>query len=78
MRGRLASGLLRRMGLDDCVAVSDRDFIDKAMQLVENEAHRLAVRQKILQTRGVLFNDLAPVRALEQVLIDAVHSQLES
>ncbi len=78
MRGRLASGLLRRMGLVDCVAVSDSEFIDKAMQLVENETHRLAVRQRILDTRHVLFNDLAPVRALEQVLIDAVHSQMES
>ncbi len=71
MRGRLASGLLRRMELDDWVAVSDLDFVDKAMRLVEDEAMRRAVRQQIVERRSVLFNDLAPVRALELALLEA-------
>jgi len=72
MRGRLASGLLRRMGLDDWVAGSHSEFIEKTMRLVVDEALGLALRQRITQRCALLFNDLEPVRALEQVLVDAV------
>ena len=71
MRGRLASGLLRRMGLDEWVATSNAEFVDKAMRLVENEASRAAVHQHIIERRGMLFNDLTPIRALEQELLAA-------
>jgi predicted O-linked N-acetylglucosamine transferase (SPINDLY family) len=74
MRGRLASGLLRRVGLEDWVAVSHADFIDKAMRLVVDESLRLELRQQIAQRRRLLFDDLEPVRALERVLFDAVAS----
>jgi len=72
MRGRLASGMLRRMGLDDWVATSSTEFIDKAMRLVRDPKLRHSLGQEITARRPVLFNDLAPVRALEDVLIDAV------
>ncbi len=75
MRGRLASGLLRCMGLNEWVAQSDAEFVDKAMQLVENEALQRAVRQRILASHDLLFHDLGPVRALEQVLTDAIQAQ---
>lgn len=74
MRGRLASGLLRRMGMNEWVATSKSEFIEKTMQLVVDESLRLAVRQKIVQCRAILFNDMAPVRVLERVLEDAVES----
>ncbi len=73
MRGRLASALLRRVGLDAWIAGSHAEFVDKAMQLVNDPGAVQALRQQIAHVRGALFNDLEPVRALEQVLLDAVH-----
>lgn len=72
MRGRLASGLLRRMGLDNWVATSNTEFVDMAMRLTIDESVRRALCEQILETRSILFKDLAPVRALEDALVDAV------
>jgi protein O-GlcNAc transferase len=72
MRGRLASGLLRRMGLDDWVAGSHTEYIEMAMRLVSDEPARHALSHQIAQRRMQLFHDMEPVRALEQVLVDAV------
>lgn len=77
MRGRLASGLLHRIGLHEWVAKTKADFIAKAMRLVVDEPLRLELRQQIAKRRAILFNDLEPVRALERVLSDAVaHAHL--
>jgi len=75
MRGRLASGTLRRLGLDDWVAVSAREFEDKAMRLVGDEALGRRLRSDIAARRQVLFDDVTPVRALEQAVIDAAEAQ---
>ncbi len=72
MRGRLASGLLRRLGLENWIASTEEDFIDKALQLTQSPALRSALSQDICQRRPILFNDLEPVRALERVLVEAV------
>lgn len=72
MRGRLASGLLRRIGLDEWVATSTTAFIEKAMRLVLDESVGIELSKQIGLRSSVLFNDLEPVRALEQVLVDAV------
>jgi protein O-GlcNAc transferase len=72
MRGRLASGLLRRIGLDEWIARSNAEFIEKTMILEGNPQLRLSVVEKIKDRRAILFNDLAPVRALERVLADEV------
>jgi predicted O-linked N-acetylglucosamine transferase (SPINDLY family) len=76
MRGRLASGLLRRLDMDEWIATSKSEFIEKTIRLVVDEPLRRNVRERITQCRAILFNDLAPVRALEQVLEDAVASSL--
>jgi len=73
LRGRLASGLLRRVGLDEWIASSHTEFVDKAMQLVGDANLTQALRQTIACGCERIFNDLEPVRALEQVLWDAVH-----
>lgn len=72
MRGRLASALLRRMGLEEWVATSTHEFVEKAMYLVDNRLVRLSLSQTIIERKKILFNDIGPVRALEGVLVDAV------
>jgi protein O-GlcNAc transferase len=72
MRGRLASGLLRRMGLNEWIARSHEEFVEKAMSLVESPELRTSLVKKIKDRRAILFNDLEPVRALERVIAEEV------
>jgi predicted O-linked N-acetylglucosamine transferase (SPINDLY family) len=68
MRGRLASGVLRRMGHADLVAQDDEAYVAAAVRLARDAAWRDEVRQRIRSDRGVLFEDATPVRALEAFL----------
>jgi predicted O-linked N-acetylglucosamine transferase (SPINDLY family) len=70
LRGRFGSGILRRIGLDECVAGSSEDYVAKAVELGRNAGARHATREKITASRTVLFNDPAPVRALESFLLE--------
>ncbi len=72
MRGRLASGPLRHLGLDELVATTPAEYVDIALRLVEDDAWRARMKQEIAQRRPALFDDRAPVRALEEALFAAV------
>ena len=71
MRGRLASGPLRQLGLDELVAGTPAAFADIAMRLVEDDSWRAHIEREIAQRRHALFFDQAPVRALEVALFEA-------
>jgi predicted O-linked N-acetylglucosamine transferase (SPINDLY family) len=66
MRGRLASGILRHIGMDALVATSDEAFVDSTVALTRDSARRNALRDEMIRQRGALFGDTAPVRALER------------
>ncbi len=71
MRGRHSAAILTRVGATDCIAATADDYVDLSVALADPEARR----QKALVIRDGrqrLFGDLAPVRALEAFLIDAV------
>ena len=69
MRGRLASGVLRRMGLHELVADSENGYVDLAVRLVRDQPYRDEIRREIIRRREVLYDDVEPVRALERFLI---------
>ncbi len=71
MRGRLASGPLRLLGLDELIATTPAEFADIALRLVDDAAWRLRVRGEIARCRPALFSDQVPVRALEAALFEA-------
>jgi predicted O-linked N-acetylglucosamine transferase (SPINDLY family) len=70
LRGRLASGILRRMGMPELIANNEEEYVNLVVQLVQNQAYRKAIVEKIVANRSVLFDDVIPVRALEQFLIE--------
>jgi predicted O-linked N-acetylglucosamine transferase (SPINDLY family) len=74
MRGRLASGPLRQLGLDELVATTPQAFADIALRLVEDDGWRAHLEREIAQRRHALFHDQAPVRALEDALFEAVRA----
>ncbi len=71
MRGRLASGILRRMGLHELVAPSTEEYATIAARLARDGEYRKSVRRRIEAARHVLFDDDAPIRAMEAFLAEA-------
>jgi predicted O-linked N-acetylglucosamine transferase (SPINDLY family) len=65
MRGRLASGMLRHIGLDELVATSDAAYVELAVALANDQPRRQNLRELMRGARERLFEDDAPVRALE-------------
>ncbi len=72
MRGKFASGILRRLGLQELVAATEGDYVALAMKLATDADYRRELRQRIEASRPALYDDPAPVRALEQFLIGAL------
>lgn len=71
MRGRLASGPLRLMGMDELVATSAEQYVSLAVKLACDSTYRLKLSARMAERKAVLFRDLAPVRAFERFLLDA-------
>jgi len=68
MRGRLASGILKRIGLQELVAASEQEYVDLVENIVRNAAYREHVVARMKDARQALFSDPAPIRALEEFL----------
>jgi predicted O-linked N-acetylglucosamine transferase (SPINDLY family) len=69
LRGRLASGILHRLGLRELVAPDTQGYVAAAVALARDAARRDALRQRIESQRHLLYADLAPMRALEAFLL---------
>jgi protein O-GlcNAc transferase len=72
LRGRFASGILRRMGLSELVAASDEAYVELAVKIVRQREYAEDLRRRIAAQRGVLFADEAPIRALASFLEESV------
>lgn len=75
LRGRLASGILRRLQLTELIAATEQEYVALAVRLARDDAYRGELRARIEASRHVLFDDLAPIRALEAFLVDADRRQ---
>jgi protein O-GlcNAc transferase len=76
MRGRLASGIYRRMGLPELIAESDEEYIDLAVRLAADVSYNRQTRERIAAHRSRLFGDLVPIRAFEEFLISVSRQRL--
>lgn len=70
MRGRLAGGILRRMGLQELIVSNNQSYVDLAVRLATDKDYQKQMRHAIQDKRHVLFDDVEPVKALEQLLIN--------
>jgi len=71
MRGRLASGVLKRMGMDELVVVDAGAYVATAVRLCQDAAYRSDVRRRMSAQSDILYRDLAPVQALGDFLVSA-------
>lgn len=69
LRGRLASGMLRQIGLDELVATSDAGYVEIAVALANDPARRRGLRERLKSAGERLLEDDAPVHALEAFLL---------
>jgi predicted O-linked N-acetylglucosamine transferase (SPINDLY family) len=74
LRGRLASGILRRMGMHELVAASPAAYVELAAKIARDKGYQRELRGRIEKQRGVLFEDEAPIRGLEEFLEKAVRA----
>jgi protein O-GlcNAc transferase len=71
LRGRLASGILKRMDMPHLVARSEHEYAATVARLARDKEFRDRVRAQIIERRPLLFEDAAPVRAMEDFLAGA-------
>ena len=64
MRGNLASGIL-----DELVATTDQTYVQIVVRLAKDADYRKQVSQRIKTNRHILFDDLSPIRAMEEFML---------
>jgi protein O-GlcNAc transferase len=69
MRGRLASGILKRMNMHELIVEKTGDYIQVAVRLAEDKDYARQIRRRMLAAEGVLYEDVSAVRALEHALV---------
>jgi len=70
LRGRLASGVLRRIGLDALVASDESTYADLAVRLCRDADFHASARASMAGAGPRVFEDSAPIGALESVLLE--------
>ena len=78
LRGRFAGGILRRLGLPELIASTEKEYVGLAVRMCKDPDFRERVRGRIEANRPLLFRDTAPVRALETFLVESVHKMAHS
>jgi predicted O-linked N-acetylglucosamine transferase (SPINDLY family) len=69
MRGRLGSGIQRRLGLPELIAGDTERYIALAVELAENTAYRTQIRDRIRCAEPAVYRDLRAVDALAGLLL---------
>jgi len=72
LRGRLASGVLKRLGLTELIASSEDDYVQRALKLCRDTGYRDEISRRMAAEAGILYDDRAPIRALEDFLAGVV------
>ena len=63
-----SSAILARIQLDELVSDSDESYLECAIRLALDKQYNARVRAQILESRQILYQDSAPIRALEEFL----------
>lgn len=69
LRGRLGSGILRRLGLMDLVAESPSAYVDIAVRLASDTAYRTQISDRLRLAAHRAYADQGAVDALERTLL---------
>ena len=73
LKGRLTVGLYNTINVLDCIADTPAQYVDIAVQLGTNPVVREALKSRLLQAVPVLYENIAPVRELEQFFLNCLN-----
>jgi predicted O-linked N-acetylglucosamine transferase (SPINDLY family) len=68
LRGRLASGILRRMELPELIVETTDDYVNLVVKLVTDTRYRAHVRKELERRRSVLFDDESAMAPFQDFL----------
>jgi protein O-GlcNAc transferase len=68
LRGRLASGVLRRMGLTELIALTKTEYVNLVVKLVIDRDYQAYIRHEIQQRCSVLFDDQSAMGPFQDFL----------
>jgi protein O-GlcNAc transferase len=63
LRGKLASGILKRINLGELICDSEKTYCDVVVRLVKDKGFRAQVVSKIDSRSAILYEDMEPLRA---------------
>jgi predicted O-linked N-acetylglucosamine transferase (SPINDLY family) len=69
MRGRVTAGMYRSMGIDDCIAYSIKQYIQIAVKLADSQQYREKIKEKILESKHILFENVEVIKEFEKFFI---------
>lgn len=72
MRGRFTAAMYGLMGITECIAQSQDDYIATALRLATDPSFRTVISQKIEAKSALLYENPQTIQELEQFLIQAV------
>jgi protein O-GlcNAc transferase len=72
MRGRLGSGIMRRVGLPELIAATKQEYVEIAVRLGASADYRGQLRERIRASDRSLYADKAAVDALSATLLEGL------
>jgi predicted O-linked N-acetylglucosamine transferase (SPINDLY family) len=72
LRDRITAACYRQMGITECVAESEEEYVRIALRLGTDPDWRAEMRDRIRAREYLLYEDAQAVRPLEEFLIAAV------
>jgi predicted O-linked N-acetylglucosamine transferase (SPINDLY family) len=72
LRDRITAACYRQMGITECIAESEEEYVRIALRLGTDAAWRAEMRDRIRAQKHSLYEDAQAVRQLEEFLIKAV------
>jgi len=75
LRGRLASGILKRLNLHELITNTKDEYVNLVVKVASDNSYRKKIIDLINKNRDIVFEDLQPIRDLENLFIDLCRAQ---
>ncbi|MEL6456672.1 MAG: tetratricopeptide repeat protein [Cyanobacteria bacterium J06621_15] len=72
MRGRHSMAILKMMNIEETIAFNKQEYVKIAVHLGRDAQYRKYLSELVAKNKHKLYNDLKPVRALEEFLFNVV------
>ncbi len=73
MRGRHSMAILKMMGIEETIASNKEEYVQIAVRLGKDFQYRQYMSEQVAENKYKLYDDLKPVRALEDFLLKVIN-----